>query len=223
MIPPEARVDPGRFPEADFPLYCPSCGYLLRGLTSDRCPECGRPFERGRLLVEQYVIERGKRLSRRTTAWAKRTLVIGIVLFAASWLSLALTVIVWSPMRPAPPVMDLASIWLGVPAMMLALVSGGLQSRAWSVARDKSRQVFEAIDRASPAFQRAQRVKGFRQVANLILLVGVLVCQVTGVGGTIWSGYWLRHPTRLLLLLAPAVVAIPGYFLVRLWRRKRRS
>ena len=22
-------------------LYCPDCGYSLRGLTADRCPECG--------------------------------------------------------------------------------------------------------------------------------------------------------------------------------------
>ena len=22
-------------------LYCPDCGYNLRGITSDRCPECG--------------------------------------------------------------------------------------------------------------------------------------------------------------------------------------
>lgn len=27
------------------PTKCRSCGYLLRGLTSLRCPECGTPFE----------------------------------------------------------------------------------------------------------------------------------------------------------------------------------
>src|SRR5687768_5272320 len=25
---------------------CEQCGYNLRGLTADRCPECGRPFDR---------------------------------------------------------------------------------------------------------------------------------------------------------------------------------
>ncbi len=30
-------------------FLCPHCGYNLRGLTRDRCPECGRPFERARL------------------------------------------------------------------------------------------------------------------------------------------------------------------------------
>ena len=31
-------------------LLCPHCGYNLRGLPEDRCPECGRPFDRARLL-----------------------------------------------------------------------------------------------------------------------------------------------------------------------------
>ncbi|MFW6058614.1 MAG: hypothetical protein ACODAQ_00445 [Phycisphaeraceae bacterium] len=26
-------------------LTCPSCGYDLRGLTAQRCPECGEPFD----------------------------------------------------------------------------------------------------------------------------------------------------------------------------------
>lgn len=26
------------------PGHCPNCGYDLRGLTKDRCPECGEPF-----------------------------------------------------------------------------------------------------------------------------------------------------------------------------------
>jgi len=32
---PEALKDTGR---------CPGCGYILRGLSQQRCPECGRPF-----------------------------------------------------------------------------------------------------------------------------------------------------------------------------------
>jgi hypothetical protein len=56
---PNARVDPALFPEADYLVYCMRCGYDLRGLPNEQCPECGERFERGRLLVEQYV--RGKR------------------------------------------------------------------------------------------------------------------------------------------------------------------
>jgi hypothetical protein len=58
-------VDPGRLAEAEFPVICPQCAYLLRGLPDGSCPECGRPFERGRLLVQQYVHEFGSR------AWAR--------------------------------------------------------------------------------------------------------------------------------------------------------
>lgn len=49
-----SAADPGlRHGAALAPLagdfLCPGCGYNLRGLTRDRCPECGRPFERARL------------------------------------------------------------------------------------------------------------------------------------------------------------------------------
>jgi len=54
-IPDGARVDPDRFSEDEFPVRCLTCGYLLRGLLAGRCPECGEEFERGHLLVEQYV------------------------------------------------------------------------------------------------------------------------------------------------------------------------
>ncbi len=57
VIPSDARADPSRLPEGEFPVYCPKCAYLLRGLPDGRCPECGTPFERSRLLVRQYVHE----------------------------------------------------------------------------------------------------------------------------------------------------------------------
>jgi hypothetical protein len=34
----------------DIDLPCPSCDYNLRGLAEDRCPECGRHFDRQRLI-----------------------------------------------------------------------------------------------------------------------------------------------------------------------------
>jgi len=57
VTPSDARVDASRLPEDEFPLYCPKCDYLLRGLADGPCPECGTPFERSRLLVRQYVHE----------------------------------------------------------------------------------------------------------------------------------------------------------------------
>lgn len=77
VIPPGARVDPALFAEDEFPVHCPKCDYLLRGLPDGRCPECGTEFERGRLLVEQYVT-RPLEWHRRTSR-SRRVLVLGVV------------------------------------------------------------------------------------------------------------------------------------------------
>jgi hypothetical protein len=66
IIPADAQVDVKRLPEDEFPVYCPKCEYLLRGLPDGRCPECGSPFERGELLLRQYVREGGVRFFERT-------------------------------------------------------------------------------------------------------------------------------------------------------------
>lgn len=62
---PDARVDPAAFSEAEYPVYCMRCGYELRGLAESRCPECGDPFDRGHLLLEQYVHCKRPRTDRR--------------------------------------------------------------------------------------------------------------------------------------------------------------
>ena len=58
MLPTDTIVDPLTFPEAGFPVRCMGCSYTLTGLPDGRCPECGREFTRGRLLVEQYALYR---------------------------------------------------------------------------------------------------------------------------------------------------------------------
>jgi len=80
IIPPHAWVNPGSFSEEEFPLYCVQCDYLLRGLSGTRCPECGHHFDRGRLLVEQYVTEPLRRDwdNQRIGRWAVRFAAAGL-------------------------------------------------------------------------------------------------------------------------------------------------
>lgn len=55
VIPKHARVDASLFSEDEFPVKCPRCDYSLRGLIREYCPECGTAYDRGRLLVTQYL------------------------------------------------------------------------------------------------------------------------------------------------------------------------
>jgi hypothetical protein len=72
VIPSDARVDPALFSEEEFPVYCEKCDYLLRGLPDGRCPECGQPFERGRLLALQYGDGQNQTLWTKPHRWAHR-------------------------------------------------------------------------------------------------------------------------------------------------------
>lgn len=60
-IPLGTAVDPALFPEDEFPVECLGCGYELRGLPDGRCPECGREFARGELLVSVYYFGESRR------------------------------------------------------------------------------------------------------------------------------------------------------------------
>ncbi|MBU0641471.1 MAG: hypothetical protein KKB50_21635 [Planctomycetes bacterium] len=86
VIPKGAEVDPARFPEDEFPVYCPKCSYTLHGLPDDRCPECGEPFQRGALLVRQYIHDIWPRPNRWGTAER--------VCWIAMWTSLGIMAIV---------------------------------------------------------------------------------------------------------------------------------
>jgi hypothetical protein len=49
------EFDPYWVDDARFPVYCPLCHYVLRGLPVGRCPECARWFVRDRLRFKQYI------------------------------------------------------------------------------------------------------------------------------------------------------------------------
>lgn len=88
------RLDPAQFPEDEFPVYCMQCGYELRGLAESRCPECGEPFDRGRLLVLQYLKQRRPRSERlhrlgRIAFWTALTVYFGSVVTSAVLLEVA--------------------------------------------------------------------------------------------------------------------------------------
>lgn len=57
----------------DAGLYCPACGYDLRGTTADRCSECGSAFDRATLRVSRLPWVHRRELGRirawRQTVW----------------------------------------------------------------------------------------------------------------------------------------------------------
>ncbi len=50
-------------------LFCQRCGYNLKGLTSNRCPECGKSLETVRLVEPQIPWVHRKRLGRFRAYW----------------------------------------------------------------------------------------------------------------------------------------------------------
>lgn len=60
----EMDFDPNTLPVPNLGLLCKNCGYLLNGLMSFRCPECGRPFTLMEYLVPlgdfPILIHRGR-------------------------------------------------------------------------------------------------------------------------------------------------------------------
>jgi len=49
----DVASQPTLSPELDEALYCPSCGYDLRALTHETCPECGEAIDRSKLRQSQ--------------------------------------------------------------------------------------------------------------------------------------------------------------------------
>lgn len=95
FIPPDAAVRESDFSEDEFPVYCPHCDYHLQGLPDRRCPECGEPFDRGWLLVDQYARERDHRLWRRGGPGRWATFVAASVLVVVAAYVIATHVAWW--------------------------------------------------------------------------------------------------------------------------------
>lgn len=230
IIPPDARVDPDEFPEKEFPLYCPECDYLLRGLPEARCPECGHPFDRGRLLVEQYVIEQGKRLWMRMGKYAKALLVIGCLLIFVPKILIALGVALVDPAKLSKPTMDL--VFKLIPLVMATMAVGGillfvscfLYLHLATVGRKKHIQVLGGIDRDNPSFKKAQQRKWVWWVVWLGLMTSLLIVAAIRSGGA-WCRYYTQSPIRMLIPLAVAIsvgiwISI-GIWLLKRWQDRR--
>src|SRR6478672_832486 len=71
---------------------CWECGYLLRGLTTPRCPECGRPFDPDDATTMNMGISVGpvKRFIMRPPGWPLYLLTAGAAL-ASLWAAAAPT------------------------------------------------------------------------------------------------------------------------------------
>ncbi len=60
----------------DEDLYCPQCGYNLRGIPEDRCPECGFGYDRGAV--------RSESISEAFNRYAASRNAIGYAIFAVA-------------------------------------------------------------------------------------------------------------------------------------------
>jgi len=226
VIPPDARVDPNRFPESRFPLYCPVCDYLLRGLPTERCPECGTPFNRGRLLVQQYVVEQGKRSWKRTGKYAKWLLIIGGLLSIAppALFSLVTYVERISALKISVSLFDTL-----IPCIVTIMLTGAallftasiLYVHLATVAKKKYAQVSQGIDRNSPSFQTAQRRKWIFWVVWLGVMI-VFLAIWSARSSSVWYRYYAQAPSRMLIPVAVAVgvgiVFLTGIFLANRWQ-----
>lgn len=57
-------------------LVCPGCGYDLRGISSDRCPECGQAIDRATLSVSRIPWSHRNQIGRARAYWRTSLLVI---------------------------------------------------------------------------------------------------------------------------------------------------
>jgi len=162
VVPPDATVPAADFPEDEYPVYCPKCDYSLRGLSTDRCPECGEPFDRGRLLVVQYVRERDHRLWQRGGSgyWASRLAMVtlgflGLYIVGTHAVALLVAPLAGGAIKPTARqvegALDLLVIllifawWARLLVLLIILACAGVLVRSARRNARKRRRVLEAI------------------------------------------------------------------------------
>jgi hypothetical protein len=57
-------------------LYCPACGYSLRGIASDRCPECGLTIDRSSAAMSRIPWSHRVRIGRFRAYWRTNVMAI---------------------------------------------------------------------------------------------------------------------------------------------------
>ena len=66
------RINPGAGEE----LVCPACGYDLRAISSENCPECGLAIDRAAISISRIPWEHRKEIGRFRTYWRTTRLVM---------------------------------------------------------------------------------------------------------------------------------------------------
>jgi len=189
VIPPETRVDAGAFSEDEFPVFCTQCEYLLRGLPDGRCPECGKAFDRGRLLVEQYAIEGGARPWKRTRWWAWRLCITGfsiqIVTSFTLWALASWNLLGLNGLQASLGY----AMGLMVIAVILLFASMVLMIRMAVAAGDKGKIVFDAINQDGPGMMEAKAYTKRLWAGWYVVMVGI-------VGYGVYNFYWKSKGIR---------------------------
>ncbi|HUU85965.1 MAG TPA: hypothetical protein VM243_20915 [Phycisphaerae bacterium] len=156
VVPRGAVVDAGLFPEDEFPVHCTKCRYLLRGLPDGRCPECGTAFQRGRLLVREYVLKHDEPSFRSSPAgkWTWWLSIGGIALQLAAYGAFLASIFVPEPATPATfqqtadwtTRLFLAWRVVTVIAWLMFIGAGILAARHFYRTRAKRRRIREALN-----------------------------------------------------------------------------
>ena len=138
-------------------LHCPTCLYCLRGLTTNRCPECGANFDPVEL-----------RAVRRTSAVVVVSVAACLVVFAVAIARLLTHALSGYYLLEfvSLPVYDAIHPIIGWVGLALALGLGGLVIRA-----------------AWQRLRRVMRIRGRRGLPLLtrVILVGVLLAAIATV------------------------------------------
>jgi len=142
---------------------CISCGYALRGLSNNRCPECGRAFDPS------------DPFSMRTQLWKQRVRL-------AYWLPTALFVTTWVTITVAPaflpyPLLRWTRIFggrLSVTVWIIASLVVAWKLRTWA-----RRSILWPATEPHPRTERLGR--------RFIVLVGILTIVFAGGGIYGWS------------------------------------